>query len=441
MKFGVSVFVFTRDLRIEDNVGLASACASSDFVISCFVLNSKIQDSYRFRFLLDCIEDLKNEFTKKKAALHVLYGNYTQALQQISKMQKIDAVFANQDYTPFAKKRQDQITHFCATNRIPFHQYVDHLMYDPNMIKTQEGKPYGVFSQFFRTAIQIPVAKPQQNEFTNFHARLIDDYSTSSDHTIPIKGGRKSALQILKSIKNFADYEAKRNYPIYQTTMLSAHNRFGTISIRELYHIISENLGIHHTLVNEIHWKEFFSHVLYHFPHVTKGAFRKNLSAMPWKHNIAHIDAWKNGRTGFPIVDAGMRELNNTGFMHNRIRMIVASFLSKDLHADWKIGERYFAEKLVDYDLAVNNGNWQWAASTGCDAQPWFRVFNPWLQQKKFDLECRYIKKWIPELEKLSAEKIHRLESESFDVDYPRPIVDHSEESKIAKQMFRQETR
>lgn len=441
MKFGVSVFVFTRDLRIEDNVGLVSACASSDVVIPCFVLNPKIQDSYRFRFLLDCIEDLKNELAKKKAALHVLYGNYTQALQQISKMQKIDAVFANQDYTPFAKKRQDQITYFCATNNIPFHQYVDHLMYDPNMIKTQEGKPYSVFSQFFRTSIQVPVAKPQQNEFTNFHARLIDDYSVSSDHTIPIKGGRKSALQILKSIKNFADYEAKRNYPMYQTTMLSAHNRFGTISVRELYHTISENLGMHHTLVNEIHWKEFFSHVLYHFPHVTKGAFRKNLSATPWKHNKAHIDAWKNGRTGFPIVDAGMRELNNMGFMHNRIRMIVASFFSKDLHANWKIGERYFAEKLVDYDLAVNNGNWQWAASTGCDAQPWFRVFNPWLQQKKFDLECRYIKKWIPELEKLSAEKIHRLESESFDVDYPRPIVDHSEESKIAKQMFRQETR
>jgi deoxyribodipyrimidine photo-lyase len=441
MKFHTSLFIFTRDLRILDNTGLVAACASSDSVIPCFVLNPKIKDSHRFRFLLDCIEDLKNEFAKKKSTLHVLYGNYTQALQQISKMQKIYAVFANQDYTPFAKKRQDQITRFCATNNIPFHQYVDHLMYDPNLIKTQEGNPYGVFSQFFRTAIQIPVAKPQQNEFTNFHARLIDDYSTSSDHTIPIKGGRKSALQILKSIKNFADYEAKRNYPMYQTTMLSAHNRFGTISVRELYHTISENLGIHHTLMNEIHWKEFFSHVLYHFPHVTKEAFRKNRSAISWKHNKAHIDAWKNGRTGFPIVDAGMRELNNTGFMHNRIRMIVASFLSKDLHISWQIGERYFAEKLIDYDLAVNNGNWQWAASTGCDAQPWFRVFNPWLQQKKFDSECKYIKKWIPELEKLSADQIHKLESESFGVDYPRPIVNHLEESKITKQMFRQQAR
>jgi deoxyribodipyrimidine photo-lyase len=218
--------------------------------------------------------------------------------------------------------------------------------------------------------------------------------------------------------------------------MLSAHNRFGTISIRELYHTISDKLGMHHTLMNEIHWREFFSHVLYHFPQVSKSAFRQNYSTIPWKYNKTHIDAWKIGRTGFPIVDAGMRELNNTGFMHNRMRMIVASFLTKDLHVDWKIGERYFAEKLIDYDLAVNNGNWQWVASTGCDAQPWFRIFNPWRQQKKFDSECKYIKKWIPELEKLSADQIHRLETESFDLDYPRPIVDHSEESRIAKQMF-----
>jgi len=309
-------------------------------------------------------------------------------------------------------------------------------MYDPNIIQTQQGKPYTVFSQFFRTAIQIPVGKPKQNNFTNFHTRLLDDHDLTSNQISQIKGGRKNGLLTLKNIKNFIDYEIKRNYPEYQTTMLSAHNRFGTISIRELYHTISDKLGTHHTLMNEIHWREFFSHVLYHFPQVNKKAFRQNCSTISWKYNKIHIDAWKIGRTGFPIVDAGMRQLNNTGFMHNRVRMIVASFLSKDLHIDWKIGERYFAEKLIDYDLAVNNGNWQWSASTGCDAQPWFRIFNPWRQQKKFDSECKYIKKWVPELEKLSADQIHRLETESFDIDYPRPIVDHSKESRIAKQMF-----
>lgn len=438
MKFHTSVFIFTRDLRVDDNVGLIEACKNSDLVIPCFIMNPKIikRKSYRLQFLLDCIEDLKREFVKKKSTLHVLHGSYARVLQKIAKLQKIDAVFANQDFTPFAKNRQEQITQFCITNNISFHQYVDHLMYDPNVIKTQQGKPYTIFSQFFRTAIQIPVGKPQQNNFTNFHTRLLDDHIITSDQISQIKGGRKNALQILKNIKDFSDYETKRNYPEYQTTMLSAHNRFGTISIRELYHTISGKLGIHHTLMNEIHWREFFSHVLYHFPQVSKRAFRQNYSTIPWKYNKTHIDAWKIGRTGFPIVDAGMRELNNTGFMHSRIRMVVASFLNKDLHIDWKIGERYFAEKLIDYDLAVNNGNWQWAASTGCDAQPWFRIFNPWRQQKKFDPECKYIKKWIPELEKLSADQIHRLEIESFDIGYPRPIVDHSEESRIAKQIF-----
>mgnify|MGYP003351604153 CR=1 FL=1 len=226
------------------------------FVIPCFILDPKIKDSHRFRFLLDCIESLRIEFKKKKATLHVLNGNYSQTLQQIFKLKKIDAIFTNQDYTPFAKKRQQQIAEFCANTGIPFHQYVDHLMYDPNMIKTQEGKPYTVFSQFFRTAIQIPVVKPQKNNFTNFHARIIDDHITSSKYSNIIKGGRKNALQILRNIKDFADYETKRNYPTYQTTMLSAHNRFGTISIRELYHSISEKLGTHHTLMNEIHWRK-----------------------------------------------------------------------------------------------------------------------------------------------------------------------------------------
>ena len=181
---------------------------------------------------------------------------------------------------------------------------------------------------------------------------------------------------------------------------------------------------------------EFFNHVLYHYPSVISESFNKRHSNIKWHKNQARLDAWREGKTGFPIVDAGMRELNNTGFMHNRVRMIVASFLTKDLHIDWKVGERYFAQKLVDYDRAVNNGNWQWAASTGCDAQPWFRIFNPWLQQKKFDPSCVYIKKWVTELQGLSAEQIHRLELESFNNKYPRPIVDHKVEVKIAKEMF-----
>ena len=437
MKFQTSLFIFTRDLRIDDNTALTEACKNSNNVIACFVSSPNISnDSYRFRFLIDCIDELKEEFAKRKSFLHVLSGGYAQTLQQVDRLEKFDAVFINQDFTPFAKKRQQEIAQFCKQNTKSFHQYLDHLMYDPNLIKTQQEKPYTIFSQFFRAANQIPVSKPQKNNCANFSKKLVDDHTIESDHTIPIKGGREYALQILKNIDDFADYKSKRNYPEFSTTMLSAHNRFGTISIRELYHTISENLGADHTLINEIHWKEFFSHILYHFPHVTRESFRKKHAKISWKNNQAHFEAWSQGRTGFPIIDAGMRQLNETGFMHNRIRMIVASFLTKDLHIHWKKGERYFAQKLVDYDLAVNNGNWQWTASTGCDAQPWFRIFNPWLQQKKFDPSCVYIKKWIAELKPLSAEKIHKLETEPSGVNYPRPIIDHSTEVKIAKQMF-----
>lgn len=437
MEYSTAVFIFTRDLRIEDNSALIDACRKSDTVIACFILNPKLtKDSFRARFLLDCIDDLASEFSKRSGILQILHGDYVESLKRITSLQKIDAIFINQDHTPFAKKRQREISEFAKQNKIPFHQYIDHLLYDPDLVRTKDGKPYTIFSQFFRTATQMQVARPTRNDFRNFYAKKLDEKSSISKSHIPINGGRKKALAILKDIKNFDDYAEKRNYPKYSTTMLSAHNRFGTISARELYYAISDTLGTDHTLVSEIHWKEFFSHILYHFPHVAKNAFREKYSTIRWKNDKTFLDAWRHGKTGFPIVDAGMRQLNQTGFMHNRVRMIVASFLSKDLHIDWRYGERYFAEKLVDYDLAVNNGNWQWAASTGCDAQPWFRIFNPWLQQKKFDPDCIYIKKWIRELESLSSDQIHRLENESFTASYPRPIIDHARESKIAKQMF-----
>lgn len=435
-----SLFVFTRDLRIDDNTGLIEACAKSDIVIPCIILDPKLvkdKNSFRIRFFLDCIENLRDKFEKRNAILQILYGDYTESVRNIIKIEKIEAVFINRDFTPFAQKRQNEFSQFCHQNNIPLLQYIDHLMYDPNLIKTQEGKPYSVFTQFFRSATQIQVPNMRKNNFRNFYSEeLVDRPAIKSRLSSSIKDDRKNPLKILKNLKNFSDYQTKRNYPEYDTTMLSAHNRFGTISIREIYHAISNSLGRDHILINEIHWREFFSYILYHYPHIIKEPFRKKYCKITWRHNQDHFEAWKNGRTGFPIVDAGMRELEKTGFMHNRVRMIVASFLVKDLHIDWRIGERYFAKKLIDYDLAVNNGNWQWIASTGCDSQPWFRIFNPWLQQKKFDPNCRYIKKWVTELEALSAEKIHKLEMEPSDIDYPRPIIEHFTEAKIAKQMF-----
>lgn len=255
-----------------------------------------------------------------------------------------------------------------------------------------------------------------------------------------IKGGRIEALKILKNVKVFKNYDGGRDLPAKSaTSLLSAHHKFGTCSIRETYWAVRDALGPRHTLIKELYWRDFFSHIAYHFPHVFGGAFYPEYDALPWANDKERFQRWCDGLTGFPIVDAGMRELNTTGFMHNRVRMITASFLVKDLHIDWRWGERYFAQHLVDYDPCVNNGNWQWVASTGCDHQPYFRVFNPWLQQKKFDPLCLYIKKWVPELKTVDARQLHRWYEVSGDSAdrYPAPVVDHAAESIKAKEIFK----
>lgn len=448
-EFGRSLFIFTRDIRVHDNSALLEACERSEVVIPCFVFSPTFKQGvrlpeHRIQFLRECLADLAEEFAKRNTVLHVFCDDYSSVLKNIYREQKIDAVFMNQDYTPFAKKRQAAIAGFCKNTSIPFCQYADHFLYHPDMIKTKKMSPYTVFSQFFRAAMQIPVSESRQNGYANFECQRFDQevggefLKPESEQNLAVHGGRKNALKILKRIADFAEYDKERDYPeMSGTTMLSAHSRFGTISSREVYHAISGSLGMHHALMRQIHWREFFFHILYHFPHVTSGPFRGKYSRIRWSCDKNHLEAWKNGRTGFPIVDAGMRQMNKTGFMHNRVRMIAASFLVKDLRIDWKVGERYFAEKLADYDPAVNNGNWQWAASTGCDAQPWFRIFNPWLQQRKFDVHCRYILRWVPELAGLKPEQIHNLHKvRPADIDYPPPIVDHSKESSITKRIF-----
>ncbi len=221
------------------------------------------------------------------------------------------------------------------------------------------------------------------------------------------------------------------------TSRLSAHLKFGTCSVREVYYAIVQQLSPEHPLLRQLYWRDFFTHIAFHYPHVFGKAFHPQYDNLVWDNNRGHFQRWAEGTTGFPIVDAGMRELNATGFMHNRVRMIVASFLTKDLHISWRWGERYFAQHLVDYDPAVNNGNWQWAASTGCDAQPYFRIFNPWLQQQKFDPDCQYIYRWIPELNGIPATIIHKWYSKHVDAPYPAPMLDHARESQIAKERYK----
>jgi len=452
-KFGNSLFVFTRDLRIHDNTALLHACKQSLKVIPIFIISPRIVEgkeekpSRRIQFLHECLCSLGKEFGERGSALHVFYGDYVTIIKEINSESKLDAVFMSHDFTEFAKKRRQKIAEFCSRNNIPLVECSDHLMYDPGLIKTKSGTPYTVFSQFFKAATQIPVSRPQKNEFVNFESKRFNEEMSELNEKLgapepglAVHGGRKNGLEILQNIADFDNYPKEKDYPhLCGTTMLSAHNKFGTISVREVYYAIMGGLGGKHALMNQIHWREFFLHILFHFPQVTEEPFRRRYSGIRWSSQKGHFDAWKNGMTGFPIVDAGMRQLNQTGFMHNRVRMIVASFLVKDLHINWMWGERYFAEKLVDYDPAVNNGNWQWAASTGCDSQPWFRVFNPWLQQKKFDASCRYIQTWVRELAELEPRQIHSLDKlvHTTRTPYPRPIVDHYRESNAAKAIFR----
>jgi deoxyribodipyrimidine photo-lyase len=257
-------------------------------------------------------------------------------------------------------------------------------------------------------------------------------------------GGRNHANQILQEIAKYENYKDTRDFPgLNNTTKLSSYLKFGCISIREVYHQISKSLGKNHELIRQLYWRDFYLYIAFHFPYVFKRAFLQKYEKIPWRYNLDDFDKWKSGKTGYPIIDAGMRELNETGFMHNRIRMITASFLIKNLFLNWKWGMKYFAEKLIDHDTSVNNGSWQWAASTGVDSLPYFRIFNPWRQQKKFDKNCNYIKKWIPELRELKPKEIHNLEYHKIDqinesINYPKPMIDHRTSSDFVKQVFKE---
>lgn len=455
-KFQNSLFVFRRDIRLIDNSGLIEACGSSSHVIPCFIFDPKLLketqiSEFRLNFLLDSLKELNTELEKKNSFLHVFFGKPSSIISKIIREGIVQAIYTNTDYTPYGRSRENQISEKCKIKNVEFFPCHDTLLHQINTIKTESGKPYTVFTHFFKKARMVPVRPPNSKIVSNFSKERTKnevnlnemDRKLRKKNLMPeIKGGRSNALTILKKIRKFQDYATQRNYPGMEgTTLLSAHNRFGNCSIREVYHTIRRVLGPGHQLISELFWRDFFTNILYQFPYSYKRSFRQKYSNLPWSQNHFFFEKWSKGETGFPIVDAGMRQLNSSGFMHNRVRMIVASFLTKDLHINWKWGERYFAKKLIDFDPSVNVGNWQWAASTGCDAQPWFRIFNPWLQQKKLDPDCIYIKKWIPELLEKETKDIHDWYQNKSASKYPNPIVDHKEETNHAKDIFKKYSR
>jgi len=445
--YKTSLFIFRRDLRLEDNTGLINALKNSEKVIPCFIIDNQIMNyfkehSHRKEFLNQSLIDLDEQLNKIESRLKIFNGNTLSVVKKIISNQKIKGIFLNGDYTRFSQTREIEIEKLCNKNKVDFNRYADYLLHIPDEVQTKDGKPYTIYSHFVKATRTIPVRNVIKNTYRNYYNEKIKDTITTEIIKKEIKnnfGGRRNGFKILKNIRSFKDYQKTRNFPFLdKTTKLSPHIRFGTVSIREVYHSIKENLGEEHVLINELYWREFFTYILYHFPNSQFKTFKKKFEKIHWSENKQNYHALCEGKTGFPIIDAGMRQLNKTGFMHNRIRMIVASFLTKDLHIDWRKGERYFAEKLVDFDPAVNVGNWQWAASTGCDAVPYFRIFNPWLQQEKFDQDCNYIKKWVPELKSITANEIHMLWKKFPNgLAYPKPMINHKIESEKTKEMFR----
>lgn len=414
----ISIFWFRRDLRLHDNAGFYHALKSGLPVLPIFIFDPQILDKLsnksdkRVTFIHQQLHKLKQELTALGSDLLVQYATPHQAWQNIIKQYDVKQVYTNHDYEPYAIKRDKEIGELLALKQIGFNTYKDQCIFEHNEVLKDDGKPYTVFTPYSKkwkaklTAFYVK-AYPNQKYFNN----LVKVDKPSAIPSLASMGFEPSSFlfpstEVAQSI--IKNYDKTRDFPgIVGTSKLGIHFRFGTISIREK---ARKALALNQTYLNELIWRDFYMQILAHFPHVIQGAFRPEYDLIEWRNNEKEFDAFCQGKTGYPIVDAGMRELNTTGYMHNRVRMIVASFLTKHLLIDWRWGEAYFAEKLLDFDLSANNGGWQWAAGCGTDAAPYFRVFNPYLQTERFDKQLTYIKKWVPEVGTAS---------------YPKPIVDH----------------
>jgi len=408
----ISIFWFRRDLRIADNTALTKALDNNIPVLPLFIfdnliLNELPEDDARVSFIHQSILNIKKALKAHGSDILCLYGNpKTVWLELISKL-KVTKVYSNKDYEPYAIARDKEITELLDKNDIPFFSFKDQVIFEENEILKSDQGPYTVYTPYKNKWL----AKFQEdNPIQLVHPKL--DKLHKADYpmiTLDEMGFLKSDIEVKDfDLTQLHLYKDKRDFPYENiTSYLSPHLRFGTISIRQVFAKIDKKNAV---FLSELIWREFFMQILFHFPKVVTENFRSKYDTIQWRNNKEEFRRWCEGKTGYPMVDAGMRQLNKTGFMHNRVRMITAGFLCKHLLIDWRWGESYFAEKLLDYELSSNNGNWQWAAGTGCDAAPYFRIFNPHSQQKKFDKDFKYIRKWIPEFD-------------SFE--YPDPIVEH----------------
>lgn len=412
-----NIFWHRRDLRIHDNAGLYKALKSGETIQPIFIFDSTILSKLpvsdqRVLFIHQEIQKLKAKYAEFGSDLKVFHGNPRDIIPLIVETYKAKTVYTNRDYEPYALQRDKALFEQLKEKKCELIGAKDHVIFEKNEVLKADGLPYTVFTPYSRKW------KEQLNEFY-LSSYPVEKYSKYLNQTVvePLPSLENIGFNSEQTVEfpsletplsTIERYNETRDIPsILGTSRLSIHLRFGTISIRELARIAKAK---NETYLNELIWRDFYQMIIFHFPHSARDSFKKQYDQIQWERNEAHFKAWCEGKTGYPLVDAGMRELNTTGFMHNRVRMVVASFLTKHLLIDWRLGEAYFAEKLLDFELASNTGGWQWAAGCGCDAAPYFRVFNPTSQQEKFDKEFKYIKKWVPEF---------------GTSDYPNPIIEH----------------
>jgi deoxyribodipyrimidine photo-lyase len=458
MKYNNGLFVFRRDLRIVDNHGLllANSICNNIFTIFIFtpeqVSNSNdYKSNNAIQFMIESLKELSSEISKKGGRLYTFYGNNINVIKKCLSTFQIDCVCFNKDYTPYAIERDTSIVELCKSNNVICEISTDYYLYEPGTIFSSSGKePYKKFTPYYEECkkhkVDLPV-KYKAISFSKKNVEIINSINLNDalkkfigekkeNLDILVHGGRNIGLiKLNDSFLNQKKYIKTRNELDKKTSQLSAYIKFGCISIREVYSKFKNN----HEFIRQLMWRDFYANILYYFPFALGKSIRPNYNKIKWKHNKDWLELWKNGMTGFPLVDAGMRELNRTGYMHNRARLITSSFLVKTLLIDWRYGEKYFARKLTDYDPASNNGNWQWIAGGGADSMPYFRIFNPWQQSKENDTDAKYIKKWINELEEVPANDIHRWYDkwENYkDVYYPKPMVEYDKQKKIVIQAY-----
>lgn len=456
------LFVFHRDLRIFDNVGLNHAVNSCDKLYTCFIFTPEQvtrTNSYKsnnsVQFMIESLVELNNDIKNKKGELMCFYGKQSIVLKQLINELNLTHVFFNDDYSPYAIQRDNETQMICNKLDIQCITHPDYYLYEPGKVLVESSKnAYKKYTPFYNAVINNKVSKPINKTSFPFSitskklkyvinlTEAMNKFVKPNKHIL-VHGGRTQAQEKLNNaLRDQAEYDSSRDFFTYKTTHLSAYIKFGCLSIREVYHAFKQKFGLKHGLIRELIWREFFAHVLYCYPEVVGQSYQPKYRSLNWSQSKINIEKWKKGMTGFPLVDACMREMNITGYMHNRGRMTTASFLIKTLLIDWRIGEQYFAQQLTDYDIASNNGNWQGISGTGVDMKPYFRDMNPWIQSFKFDVNAEYIKKWVPELKDVLARDIHSWDqmykSDKYkDIKYPKPIVDYYSQKEKMLEMYK----